>query len=317
MKFNINKIANNIPNYNLEELINHPVSIYLMKLNSLKSRRTMQSNLALAVKVLNPANDVLKFNWQLLSESLIIMMLNAIAKNHSPATVNATLSALKGVAKALWRQKVLSSEDFAAINDIKRFRGKRESRGRMLERDEISRLFNYLDASASPRNARNAAICSLLLGCGLRRSEIITLSLADFDFTDHSFIVTGKGNKEARCFLPEDCCKRVREWLEYRGTDAGPMICTIDKNGEIYPDKGLTDQRIYAIIKDLCNKLNFKNFSPHDLRRTYGSYLLDLGVDLVTVRDLMRHSSVSTTQIYDKRDDERKRKASGKVDFAA
>ena len=74
MKFNINKIENNIPNYNLEELINHPVSIYLMKLNSLKSRRTMQSNLALAVKVLNPANDVLKFNWQLLSESLIIMM---------------------------------------------------------------------------------------------------------------------------------------------------------------------------------------------------------------------------------------------------
>ena len=297
-------------------VINHPVAIYLMKLNSKKSRRTMRCYLTTAVKSLNPANEVLTFNWNVISEATVRLMLNRIAKEHSPATVNTTLSALKGVAKVLWRRKILSNELYAEICDIKSFKGKRSGSGRMLERKEIRRLFDFLDKASDIRSVRDAALLSVMLGCGLRRSEAAGLKMEDFDLKARSFVVIGKGNKQKCCYLPPDCCKRLRKWLEFRGTDPGTLFYSLTRSGAIV-EKGLTDQRVYAISQELCAKVKLKHFSPHDLRRTFASYLIDLGTDLITVRDLMGHASVSTTQIYDKRDEKRKQSASEKIDFAA
>lgn len=298
------------------QVINHPVAVYLMKLNSKKSRRTMQCNLSLAVKSLKESNDVLTFNWGLLTEPLVRMMLARVAKDHSPATVNTVLSALKGVAKVLWRQKILSNELYAEIADIKSYRGTRKGSGRMLERQEIRCLFDYLDKVSDIRAVRDAAILSIMLGCGLRRSEIAGLKMEDIDLKERSFTVVGKGNKQKICYLPQDTLKRLTAWFEFRGTDPGFAFYSLKRDGSLV-EKGLTDQRIYDIIKELCGEVKLKHFSPHDLRRTFASYLIDSGTDLITVRDLMGHASVATTQIYDKRDEKRKQSASEKVDFAA
>ena len=297
-------------------VINHPVAIYLTKLNSKKSRRTMRCNLDLAVKSLKASNDVLTFNWSLLSESLVRMMLNRVAGDHSPATVNTALSALKGVAKVLWRQKVLSNESYAEIADIKSYRGTRKGSGRMLERREIRAIFDYLDKNSDIKATRDAALISVMLGCGLRRSEIAGLKMEDIDLKKHSFAVIGKGNKQKICYLPEDCFKRLKLWLEYRGSDPGFLFYALKRDGSLV-EKGLTDQRVYDIMRELCAAVKLKRFSPHDLRRTYASYLIDSGTDLITVRDLMGHASVATTQIYDRRDEKRKQSASEKIDFAA
>lgn len=81
------------------------------------------------------------------------------------------------------------------------------------------------------------------------------------------------------------------------------------KSGNVITEKGLTSQAVYFLANSYREKLGLAPFMPHDLRRTVATVLLESGEDLVTVRDVLGHSSVNTTQRYDKRGEDSKRKA--------
>lgn len=286
---------------------------YIVSLPSEMSRRSMKSYLKLALKVLN--SDPFTFDWTQLKENLVIGLVSKLGQSYAPATVNTALAALKGVARRLWVNEILSTRDYELVKRVKGIRGSRLSKGRALSKIEISTLFEgILSSDDTTRNVRDLAIMSVLLECGLRRTECATLKYEDVHLNEDTPYLTiiGKGNKERMCFIPDKTISRLNEWFICRGNWEGPCFTRVDKYENVVKE-GLTSQRVYSITKEWAEQLGMKEWTPHDMRRTYATNLLNLGIDIVTVKDMMGHSSIATTQRYDKRGTDKMRAAVQKL----
>ena len=154
---------------------------------------------------------------------------------------------------------------------------------------------------------RNAAIVAIGLGCGLRRAEIVGLDVADVLEDGQSLRVRGKGNKERLVYLADSTRMLLAAWLQHRGNEHGPLFCPARRNGVRV--QRLTEQTVYDVLQALTEKAEMSHISPHDLRRTFVSTLLDKGVPLSTVSAMAGHASVDTTSRYDVRGERVKREA--------
>ena len=144
------------------------------------------------------------------------------------------------------------------------------------------------------------------VGLGLRRAEIAGARLSKVDKTNCSLKIIGKGNKEREVFFPEQAWLLFEKWLQVRGTGGSDFVfCPIDRRGEMLYHSGLQPSAILQILQKRGIKSDLEKFSPHDLRRTFASRLLENGVDLSMVRDALGHSSIGTTVIYDHRGKEK------------
>ena len=104
---------------------------------------------------------------------------------------------------------------------------------------------------------------------------------------------------------------RIEGWLVVRGAADGPLFVPVRKGGTVRLGRRLTDQAIYGAVRKRASQAGVESFSPHDLRRTFVGDLLDAGADVSLVQKLAGHSQVTTTQRYDRRPEEAKRKAAG------
>jgi len=177
--------------------------------------------------------------------------------------------------------------------------------------DDLCKRSN--DASPRPAGVRDAAIVCVLYGAGLRRSEIIALDVADYDAQNGALTVRrGKGSKARITYLPRGGQTRMARWLEVleqKGLPLdGPLFRPIHRSGKIF-DGPMTDQAILALLQRRALGAGIKAFSPHDLRRTFISDLLDAGADIATVQKLAGHSNVQTTARYDRRGEVAKQRA--------
>lgn len=290
----------------------NPAIAYLLSLNSKRSRQTMFSFLTTVARLFGFA-DIKTCEWSLLRRfhvQAVIEMLNDAGK--APATINTYLSALKGVAYEAWTLKVIDTESYQHIKHVRSVKGSRLPPGRALTRHEIAELLGHCQADDSAKGIRDSGIFALLLGCGLRRSEIVALDIDHIDFSDNSLKILGKGNKERLAFVPDSAWKRLMCWISLvRGKTPGPLFYRIRRHNDITQER-LTDQAIYYLLETRCTAAGIDKCSPHDLRRTYASMLLDNGEDLITVKDAMGHESIMTTQKYDRRGNERLKKAERK-----
>jgi site-specific recombinase XerD len=148
----------------------------------------------------------------------------------------------------------------------------------------------------------------VLYGIGLRRAEVAVLELADYDAAEGQLRVRGKGRKERLGYAAGGTREALERWLEIRGGDPGPLFCRVNKGGRV-ERAPLSGQAIYAILRRLALAADVVAFSPHDLRRTFVSDLLDAGADLVAVQRLAGHANVQTTARYDRRGEHAKRRA--------
>jgi len=139
----------------------------------------------------------------------------------------------------------------------------------------------------------------VLYAAGLRRAEVVTLEVSDYDPETGALIVWGKGNKERIAYIDNGAADAVREWISVRGDVPGPLFCPVTQIGEVV-GRGMTDQAVYAILQTRAAKANVRAFSPHDLRRSCVSDLLDAGVDISVVQRFVGHASVTTTARYDR-----------------
>ncbi|MBE8111554.1 tyrosine-type recombinase/integrase, partial [Escherichia coli] len=115
----------------------------------------------------------------------------------------------------------------------------------------------------------------------------------------------GKGNKERLAYVPAGAWQRLQIWIdEIRGETPGPLFTRIRRFGDVTLNR-LTDQAVYHILQVRQGQAGITKCSPHDLRRTFATAMLDNGEDLITVKDAMGHASVTTTQQYDRRGEQR------------
>jgi integrase/recombinase XerD len=228
---------------------------------------------------------------------------------HAPSMGNLCLTAVRGVLKECARLGLMTYEQEARARDVKPIPGRRLPAGQMLSSDELTRLFFICGTDPCPAGARDAALPAVLALCGPRRSELISLDLADYDATAGTLRVrSGKGNKDRLLVGNPQMGQALAEWLEGRGPRPGPLFLPLTKAGHLCWRR-LTDKSISWILQVRAEQAMVNDFSPHDLRRTCISNLLDSGADLVTVSELAGHASVTTTATYDRRGEAAKRAA--------
>lgn len=163
---------------------------------------------------------------------------------------------------------------------------------------DIDLLIAAIDLS-SAEGERNRAILETLYGCGLRVSELVTLKISDLFFEEGFIKITGKGNKQR--FVPiggltqkyiEIYKDKIRNHINIQKGHEDTLF--LNRRG-----RQLTRAMIFTIIKDLASKINLnKTISPHTLRHSFATHLLENGADLRSIQLMLGHESITTTEIY-------------------
>ena len=163
----------------------------------------------------------------------------------------------------------------------------------------IEEVDNLLDIKLNtPYDYRNKAMLELMYSSGLRVSELINLELKDIDLDNNYVRCFGKGSKERIVPIGEYSSKYLSIYInEYRDSmKKGYYTEKIFLNNH---GKELTRQGLFKIIKKIASEKNInKNITPHMLRHSFATHLLNNGADLRTIQEMLGHSSISTTQIY-------------------
>ena len=164
--------------------------------------------------------------------------------------------------------------------------------------DDIDNLIAAIDLS-SPEGERNRAILETLYGCGLRVSELVTLKISDLFFDEGFIKITGKGNKQR--FVP--VANTTQKYIElYKNSIRTHLSIAKGFEDTLFLNrrgKQLTRAMIFTIIKTLAVKINLqKTISPHTLRHSFATHLLENGADLRSIQMMLGHESITTTEIY-------------------
>jgi integrase/recombinase XerD len=167
-----------------------------------------------------------------------------------------------------------------------------------LSLEDIDNLIGAINL-ATPEGERNRAMLETLYGCGLRVSEIITLKISDLFFEEGFIKITGKGNKQR--FVP--IAESTQKYIElYKDSIRNHMIIAKGFDDTLFLNrrgKQLTRAMVFTIIKTLAVKINLaKNISPHTLRHSFATHLLENGADLRSIQMMLGHESITTTEIY-------------------
>ena len=164
--------------------------------------------------------------------------------------------------------------------------------------EEIDRMIDCIDMSKA-EGQRNRAIIETLYGCGLRVSELVTLKLSQLYVDERYLVIQGKGNKQRIVPISPVAIEQITLYLEQtrsrqvaqRGNED---ILFLNRRGAM-----LTRQMIFLIVKQLCELAGIRKvISPHTLRHSFATHLLEGGANLRAIQQMLGHESITTTEIY-------------------
>lgn len=292
----------------------NPAQAYVLTLGAGQSRNKVVRALNAIAKEFGHAS-LNECPWEKMNyDAVLAFRVRQMEKGLSPSTVNLQICTLRMVAKQAWLKGMMSIETYSAIREVKSVRGSRVSRGRALNTRETGKLIAQSELKGTAIGVRDAAIIALAVGCGMRRAEVVGLTFNQLDKSNRIITILGKGNKERRVAPSDEAWERLEEWLSLRGEDGCENAFVAVKKGDnIQPYWPLTESATYQMLKNRGAQATVANFTPHDLRRTFATRLLDNGADINTVRLAMGHESIVTTQRYDKRDEHRVAEVTRKV----
>ncbi len=196
--------------------------------------------------------------------------------------------------------KYLMMEDVVAANPTELLSAPKLSRKLpdTLSVEEVNALLNSIDLS-TPEGMRNRAMLEVLYGCGLRVSELINLKISNL-FLDVEFIkVTGKGDKERLVPIGSQAVKYIKMYRDEvrvhvdikKGEED---ILFLNRRG-----KGLSRMYVFLVIKECAASIGLKkSISPHTMRHSFATHLIEGGADLRAVQEMLGHASITTTEIY-------------------
>lgn len=224
------------------------------------------------------------------------------------ASINRKVSSLRSFCRFLVREGHIEGNPFA---------GQRTARParrlpKVLTVDEVGRLLDaptaYWQRHAAAHDdpqyadfacARDCAILEVIYSGGLRISEAVGMNFEDVDQLSSTFVVRGKGRKERLCVLGAPALRRLREYLAEREKTG---LAGRHRRGALFLNhKGgrLTARSVQRAFKQYLQEAGLPvDYSPHKLRHSFATHLLDAGADLRSVQELLGHASLSTTQIY-------------------
>lgn len=204
------------------------------------------------------------------------------------------LSGLKSFYRYLIQERICEENPTALISSPSTGKHLPE----VLDFSEIMSMISSIDLS-HPLGHRNKAIIEVMYGCGLRVSEVISLNISDIFEKDEFIKVFGKGDKERLVPIGRKTLKELMLYIkgERLHQDIRPRFSDtvfISVRGT-----GLTRQSVFLLVKSLAEKANIKKtISPHTLRHSFATHLIEGGADLRAVQQMLGHSNICTTEIY-------------------
>jgi integrase/recombinase XerC len=207
-------------------------------------------------------------------------------------TISRKLSSLRGFFRFLEKKHLINKNPIMGISNPKV--GKHQPK--VLSVDQILRILTE-EKDRSPKGLRDKALLELLYGSGLRISEAISLDIDHIDLHQQTIKVMGKGSKERIVPITAKCREAILKYLEQRGAfnpKQGEKALFLGIRG-----KRLNRRQALRIIENACKKAGIPHpISPHTLRHTFATHMLEGGADLRSVQKLLGHSRLSTTQRY-------------------
>lgn len=259
---------------------------------SANTRQAYERDLRLFCKTLGFKNSDALVNVN--REQITGYMTQLKEKGLAAATIARKLAAIK----AFYR--FMTAEGYMDINpaEVVEAGTKGIKLPRVLSEDEVVRLLNQPDITTA-EGFRDRTMLEVLYATGMRVSELINLTLERVDLNMKYIIAFGKGNKERIVPLGSVAAEFLQQYLE----KVRPKLTHAGRNTNIvflaFGGHELTRQRFWQIIRAYGRKANInKALTPHILRHSFATHLLDNGADLRSVQELLGHSDISTTQIY-------------------
>ena len=295
----------------LQTIDRNPAAVYLASLAK-TGRRTQKQALDTMADWLTGGAvvDCLGLDWSALRYAHAAALMSKAAETLAPASVAKYRAALRSVLKECWRLGLMSAEDYQRAADLPQPTGETLPAGRELTGGELAGLLADCQNDLTPAGVRDAAIIALMYAAGLRRAEVIGLDLASYDPQTGRLVILGKRNKQRTAYLTNGAAAAMADWLSVRGSESGPLFVAINKGGKLQAGR-LTPQAVYNLLAKRAAAAGVAEFSPHDLRRTFVSDLLEAGADIATVSKMAGHANIQPTARYDRRPEGAKQKAAG------
>ena len=213
-------------------------------------------------------------------------------KGNSASTINKNLSALRSFYRFALKRELVKKDPAHVVTGPK----KSKPLPQFLREGEMDRLLDGLEWDSSFNNVRARTILLLFYEAGLRRSELIGLDDKDIDFEAAQLKVTGKRNKQRIVPFGAELGETLKDYKAKRQEEFG------ETSGALFlSDKGerISGAQVYQIVRKYLSMVtSLKKRSPHVLRHTFATAMLNNGAGLETIKSLLGHESVSTTEIY-------------------
>jgi integrase/recombinase XerC len=218
-------------------------------------------------------------------------MVSLIEGGASPATVHRKMSALRAVVRYMQRNELISTDPMAGL----KLPRKPKQLPVFVAEDALAKLLDEFRFGDNFSGLRDRTVVEFLYLTGMRRSELINLQESDVDLYAGQVMVTGKREKQRVIPLAAGFVKSLRTYIEARkerGFSGGWFFVT-DRGNKMY------DRSVYNIVtRYLAMVTTVEKKSPHVLRHTFATHMLNHGADLNSIKELLGHASLSATQVY-------------------
>lgn len=226
------------------------------------------------------------------SESKKYLMYLYEEKKEKSTSVSRKISSIRSFYRYLNNQNVVKSNPFQLLNLPK----KEKKLPRYFEYNELLDLFEVPDIN-TPLGKRNRLILEMLYATGVRVGELVNIKVSDINLNDKKITILGKGNKERIVYYNDVTSKYLKKYLS-----EARIKLNINKSDYLflnYRGGKLTTRGVQDVLNKIITKTSLnKKISPHMLRHSFATHLLNEGCDLLSVQQLLGHSSLSATSIY-------------------
>lgn len=236
--------------------------------------------------------EVLDYKSVVYSDLRFFLMYLKDEKKDKNSSIDRKLSSLRGFYQYLANEGVVSNNVFSLLNGPK----KEKKLPSYFEYNELESLFEVCDLS-NALGQRDRLILEMLYATGARVGELVSIKVSDINFSSRTILILGKGNKE-RIVPYGDYCEEILKLYLKDGylslnNQNSPYLFLNARGGR------LTERGVRYLLEEIIKKTSVqKNISPHMIRHSFATHLLNQGCDLMTVQKLLGHESIKATQIY-------------------
>jgi integrase len=220
-------------------------------------------------------------------------------RKYAPATINLRLAAIRRIAYEAIDAGLLSPELAAGIRRVKGVRRIGVRLGNWLTPEQGRRLLESV-ALSSARDLRDHAMVAMLIGCGLRRAELLALRVESIQQREEHWVIAdlvGKGGHVRTVPIPIWVKSKVDAWVAAAAITRGPVFRAINKAGRVWGD-GMSPKVLWDVVRTAAARAGIDKLAPHDLRRICARLCHLAGGELEQIQFLLGHVSIQTTERY-------------------